>query len=616
MVRVIVDDVNDNGPYLEPALPTAPFVENTEPDMQTIFNLVPFVHDRDLPPNQGPYTYRLLNHTSQFAIGLTSGLLKPKVLLDRETQSEYYLRLEVSDNGSPTMSSPLVMKVEVEDMNDNPSTQRPLTVMVYVFEEHLPGATIANVRPLDPDLIGTYQCQLVGGDRSMFSIASGCELKAGFLYSEQRYNLNVSGSDGIHSQVYSAVSVQLHSFDQALADHSIQVKVSVSSVSVFLQHYYTSFLDAVQQFIPTGFSLVLYAMSDTSPHVSVFMAAPGSGEGVFMSRNALMLNLQSNRAAIEAAADLTLATINYNPCQVNPCQNDAECSSAFRAFEDDIMVVDSPSLVFAGARVEQHVECGCPEEFTGNYCEIPISNCNAEPCQHGGTCVLQTDGSSACQCPTNWRGDLCEEDVNECLASPCRNGGTCLNRFGSYECDCTPQFTGDNCERGVNFCESHPCGHGGTCSPQQSGFTCACPFGTYGLTCQIQSAGFAPLSYMEFDPLWHQQNNTIIIEFATNNDGLLLFSGNANEFVAIEIVDSKVRFGFSLGEVMKRLTVDRSVTNGTWYRVEATRHLRVRLCGWKSIFHNADTVCQLIINQYSIHHYKYMFHTAFWHILS
>ena len=85
----------------------------------------------------------------------------------------YYLSVAVSDNGTPSLSANLALVVEVSDMNDNPSTTRPLVVDVYAFEETLPGAVIADVRPLDPDTSGDYRCMMDSGDASVFSVDAG-----------------------------------------------------------------------------------------------------------------------------------------------------------------------------------------------------------------------------------------------------------------------------------------------------------------------------------------------------------------------------------------------------------------------------------------------------------
>ena len=56
-VRVSVDDVNDNAPYFEPAVPVGQLTENQDPFSQVAIDLAALTEDDDLPPNQNPYRY-------------------------------------------------------------------------------------------------------------------------------------------------------------------------------------------------------------------------------------------------------------------------------------------------------------------------------------------------------------------------------------------------------------------------------------------------------------------------------------------------------------------------------------------------------------------------------
>ena len=36
-------------------------------------------------------------------------------------------------------------------------------------------------------------------------------------------------------------------------------------------------------------------------------------------------------------------------------------------------------------------------------------------------------------------------EIDECEALPCQNGGTCVEEVEGYTCQCTDQFFGENC---------------------------------------------------------------------------------------------------------------------------------------------------------------------------
>ena len=63
-VRVSVDDVNDNAPYFEPAVPVGQLTENQDPFSQVAIDLAALTEDDDLPPNQNPFRYVPPNQNS------------------------------------------------------------------------------------------------------------------------------------------------------------------------------------------------------------------------------------------------------------------------------------------------------------------------------------------------------------------------------------------------------------------------------------------------------------------------------------------------------------------------------------------------------------------------
>ena len=49
------------------------------------------------------------------------------------------------------------------------------------------------------------------------------------------------------------------------------------------------------------------------------------------------------------------------------------------------------------------------------------------------------DGGFLCACPPGFSGLSCEVNTDECEARPCQNGGTCLDGLNTYTCQCDPR---------------------------------------------------------------------------------------------------------------------------------------------------------------------------------
>uniref|UniRef100_A0A8C6KJ02 Cadherin domain-containing protein n=1 Tax=Nothobranchius furzeri TaxID=105023 RepID=A0A8C6KJ02_NOTFU len=96
-VIVTIGDVNDNEPQLTS---TEAQVKENQPGGTVVAMLN--ASDADLPPNQGPFTYRLLNLSETSSFLLTpDGVLLTTRTIDRENISEYRVLVLVQDAGHP-----------------------------------------------------------------------------------------------------------------------------------------------------------------------------------------------------------------------------------------------------------------------------------------------------------------------------------------------------------------------------------------------------------------------------------------------------------------------------------------------------------------------------------
>ena len=541
-MKIYLTDANDNGPYFIPSIPTGYVLEN-KGAFTSVMNLVPYTHDPDLPPNRGPYNYKLLSHQNLFELASSSGVIQTKASLDRENTPSYMLTLEVKDNGVPTQSSTLSVRVVVNDTNDNPSTPRALSIVVNTYQGVFASGKIADVRPSDKDLVGDYLCSIVKGDQSVFSIPSGCNLHARNVKDAQQYELNLSGHDGIHKTVYSTMSVEFRPFTSATLDNTLDIHLSNVTAGDFVKNSYVKFLSTIKNLVSGSDAVVILGLNRLGDDLQMFLAARQPG-GTYVYRSTLARILENNRITIENQAGVKFAKINHRPCSQSDCQNGAECIDTI-SIGTSYVVSESESFVFTSPKSEHDYKCTCRQGTTGKRCETTIDQCKNGPCRNGGTCFGVDGNGYSCVCAAGYTGQNCESDVNECIQNPCKNGGRCRNEVGHFTCSCAAGFTGALCET------------------------------------SLSSKGFQELSYMEYNSV-DAQNNYFVLEFATvKENALLLYNpGQMNQdggdFIALEIVNGNVRFSFALGDsTPTRITVLKPVSDGTWYRVEAVREKTV-----------------------------------------
>jgi protocadherin Fat 4 len=582
-VKVTLDDVNDNGPFFIPTIPFGYLTEEEAPPAN-IMVLTSVTSDPDLSPNQGPYRYSIPSNSplaSKFKVDSASGILAAKVRLDREKQPDYLVPIVVKDGGTPQMSSSLTVRVIMRDINDSPSLPRPLSILVFSYQTQYPVGKIADVHPVDPDTVGTYSCRKIQGS-NLFSIPNACDLHAKKITQGNAYSLRVGGSDGIHDEVSYDISLLYRQIDNSTLANTIIIQLKNIIAENFLQNSYVNFMKAAAEMFTKTDKVFLFGMDKVASHLNLLIAVKKQdGKYVYVSN--LESLFKTNRAQIESEAGVRFKVINLNPCGNNPCMNNGECSNSIQVFTD-VAISSSQSLVITAPKNNGGFTCKCSDGFSGLYCNISDNNCQNNPCKNGGQCHTLPSGVDKCDCPSGWEGMVCDIDIDECRRhQPCRNGGACSNTAGSYKCSCRQGYSGSNCEVKVDYCKGTVCKNGGTCQSKDSTYECECPFGNAGRNCEHTSVGFEEVSYMEFNML-KETDNTIVLEFATvMQNALLLYNvGNKltdpskEEFLAVEIIGGRIRFSYALGDpTTTRIWVQKTVSNGKWHRVSATRQSQV-----------------------------------------
>lgn len=154
-----ITDVNDNTPVFN-----GPYSLHVSED-KSVGYLVGQVTaaDRDSGEN-GRITYT--GSTDIFNIDPTSGKIKLSKQVDHETKSSYSLAVTASDHGSPPRSSSIVVKVIVDDVNDNSPKFLQDMYNCSVAENMVKGATVCYVTAVDPDSSANGQLRytIAGGN--------------------------------------------------------------------------------------------------------------------------------------------------------------------------------------------------------------------------------------------------------------------------------------------------------------------------------------------------------------------------------------------------------------------------------------------------------------------
>ncbi|XP_062837544.1 protocadherin Fat 1 isoform X2 [Anolis carolinensis] len=196
-IRVL--DANDNHPEF---LQDSYFVDVSEnKDLDTEIIQVEAI-DRDLGTN-GEVRYSILTDTDKFSIDSVTGIVKVIGSLDREAQSVHFLKIEARDQAKEEsqLSSTVLLKVSLEDVNDNPPKFIPLNYRVKIREDLPEGTIITWLEAYDPDVGQSSQVRysLLDGGEGSFDVdklSGAIRIVQGLDFErKQMYNLTVRAKD-------------------------------------------------------------------------------------------------------------------------------------------------------------------------------------------------------------------------------------------------------------------------------------------------------------------------------------------------------------------------------------------------------------------------------------
>lgn len=164
---ITVLDVNDNAPKFEKAVASFRVTENARNGTE-IFRAN--ATDADLGEN-ARVRYSLVTDTEDFAVNPVTGVLTVASGLDRERQEVYELKIRATDGGGgkysdvPPLYSEALVRVTIDDENDNAPAFALPSHTVKVREDIPVGSVVAIVSATDPDVGqgGEIRYLLVGG---------------------------------------------------------------------------------------------------------------------------------------------------------------------------------------------------------------------------------------------------------------------------------------------------------------------------------------------------------------------------------------------------------------------------------------------------------------------
>lgn len=190
-LKVTILDENDEAPQFSQEHINVSLSENISPHT-LVAMLTATDHDQG---TNGSVTYSLHNTVHQkypgvFALDAMTGQLTTNTMLDRESISQYEIKVIARDQGIPPQSATATVYLTVEDVNDNSPEFYPIYYFVAVSEDVALGTSLLKVMATDRDegdnAIVTYNLESGGDGLFMVDSWTGTISLRGSLRSTQR----------------------------------------------------------------------------------------------------------------------------------------------------------------------------------------------------------------------------------------------------------------------------------------------------------------------------------------------------------------------------------------------------------------------------------------------
>lgn len=553
-------------------------------------------------PDKYNFTLRVSNDNSKVE-------LVNEVAFDYESQKRSYQIVVRTINAF--MRFDITVDINIIDENDNKPQLEDFTVVFNNYKNNFPNTPIGRVPATDADESDQLRYRVLAGNNAEYVLVN--ETTGDIQLSPWLNNNNVAHkaiisvevTDGTHEATAQMVLVA-----NLITEQMLQNSVVLSLVGItreeFLTSKYDRFIEAMAHHLaPTGMyatsNIVVFNVEDASlkvplsdapiiyrsyhsvtshnmtHSVNVSFSARLDNNGVesYLSRQHIEERIYSDRLQLMQELDLYIAPFEDNLCVQEPCQNYQECQATYKFDKAPKSFLTTRNMIFRQVLAVQSYACSCPPTFTGmkhkSECNLQINQCFSNPCLNGGICHRHESGYS-CECKGDHFGQKCEHSFTN---STCQSiSMPTSNLLLDYRTQLQSTVCGGK-SKCVNSNKPHYISTKPTAITSPSGgFSCqGCLYPQWSNElCQLRARSFTRNSYITLPSLRRRHRFHIGLRFATiHNDGLLLYNGRYNDkhdFIALEIVDSKLRFSYSLGASVTSLSLNSiSVSDGRWHRV-------------------------------------------------
>ncbi|XP_076447464.1 LOW QUALITY PROTEIN: cadherin EGF LAG seven-pass G-type receptor 2-like [Babylonia areolata] len=534
-IDVTINDENDNKPEFSETIYSGDISEDALPG-ESVLQIRARDYDKDAN-GQVFYTFKGGNDgNGDFSIDSALGMIRVAKYLDRERIPNYELVALAVDRGTPPQSSSVIVRIKVNDVNDNHPQFEASELNVYIAENSPIGSTVAQITAVDPDegINALVEYSFAGGpDVDSFQLSGRrgepaiitTLIPLDYESDKKRYEVILRAASETQ---FSTTTVFINVRD--VNDNTPKLQ----DFSIIYNNYGGSFPREPIGRIPA------FDPDVSDQELLVYKIVSGNEAGL------LELNVSTGEIKLDSRLDSDVPRNGTFKVSVSDGKNEvkATCRLYVRLVTPE-MLHDSVTIrlnkmtesAFLSSLLKFFTDA-LANIFSTDPTNIFIINIEDDtdvaPAQILNVSVSVRQGSVTVQGRTQdvfyspeylreyiylYRSHLANLsalqvlpfDDNLCLIEPCPSYSVCQSmvRWGEprpfissstvlfrpihpdngYKCPCPHGFAGrfqaNDCDVEVDLCYSMPCQNRGTCIPHESGYTCACSGDFTGENCEV-----------------------------------------------------------------------------------------------------------------------------------
>ncbi|GAU98557.1 hypothetical protein RvY_09686-2 [Ramazzottius varieornatus] len=432
-VEISLTDVNDQRPMFDRNNYSL-LLQEKRPSG---FSVLRFgVTDLDLEPNGAPFVLSIVsgNEEGFFEVRSEDTSLRTAKHFDKRVNSTFDLVIRATDNGKPSLSTDVPVKIRVVEESQFPPKITPGHISILSAESTYAGGMIGRVTATDADIFDSLRFDIATPDlKTLFDIDA--ERGSLFVKTEVpagQYDLNVSVTDGRFT-TYEKVVVSISEVSPEILENSVGIQLDDVSVEEFVNTYRREFVRAVRQIfaLRRNKDVVIIsvqsadsdndttdrrkrAIGDENNAVDVlFAVARGKSDDGYHSAQHVREVLQTQMTTFNNILHTADARVIPPVCRPKTCVH-GECKEDLKlleAWEEPyVSVVGQNGQSYVFPRHRRSHRCICQPGYGGLRCEKLVNDCATRKCEPPKVCVTHGKNDARCLCPDGG-------DTEDCLTN-------------------------------------------------------------------------------------------------------------------------------------------------------------------------------------------------------